>query len=505
MNKEQLSTSYRKYTKLYHLGRCLRIFVFFTFIVLTLILNADNGVTSWSSQHIKNDLSFTDEDYDLFVNVPTIGKVVGSLIFCLLLDHVDRKSLMIGVLCVHSVLFFGMYLYSDKCVLLFIRACIGFLKVFTHIYLPMWVDQFAMKSVQTILMTIIVLTAPLGRAVGLGIGSCLSTENWRSAFMLIGCGVLVIILVLIGVPYQYFSIEFKFSGYDEAVELDDDISLFRKSIAKNSEEADSNGSNNGFVGRIRMLLCNGSYVLSVYARANLLFIYQVIHSFIGDYVINALKSKQQKQILYYYSISSVIGPIFGCLCGGISSSKVGGYEHMSSIYVCLFFSFVTFASVFPLVYSFDYFWFSLSLFLFLFNSSALLPTILGYIISSVPFEQKAIASSLNLFITTVLGNVPGPIVYSFINKSMKSQLPMFAWKCTMFYFFCGFGAVLMGCVFKYKEFNYEMEAIEKKRKKEKTEESKLSVMGFSLDESVRPKLTGAYFQEEELQDIGEDM
>ena len=504
MNKEQLSTSYRKYTKLYHLGRCLRIFIFFTFIILTLILNADNGVTSWASQHIKNDLSFSDDDYELFVNVPTIGRIIGSLIFCFLLNHVDRKSLMISVLCIHSVLFFGVYLYNDKYVLLIIRGCIGFLKVFTHIYIPIWVDQFAMKSVQTILMTIIILTAPLGRAVGFGIGSCLAIENWRSAFMLIGCGVLIIILVLIGVPYQYFSIEFKFSGYDESVELDDDISLFRQSIAK-SNDKESKGNKDSFIGMVSKLLFNGSYILSVYARANLLFIYQVIHSFIGDYVINALKSKQQKQILYYYSISSVIGPIMGCLCGGISTSKVGGYEHMSSIYICMFFSFVTIASVFPLVYSFDYFWFSLSLFLFFFSSSALLPTILGYIISSVTFEQKAIASSLNLFITTVLGNVPGPIVYSFINKSMKSKLPMFAWKCTMFYFFFGFGAVLMACVFRYKEFNHEIEMIQKRKKKEKIEESKLSVMGFSLDESMRPKLTGAYFQEEELQEIGEDM
>ena len=68
----------------------------------------------------------------------------------------------------------------------------------------------------------------------------------------------------------------------------------------------------------------------------------------------------------------------------------------------------------------------------------------------------------------------------------------------MFYFFFGFGAVLMACVFRYKEFNHEIEMIQKRKKKEKIEESKLSVMGFSLDESMRPKLTGAYFQEEEL-------
>lgn len=94
---------------------------------------------------------------------------------------------------------------------------------------------------------------------------------------------------------------------------------------------------------------------------------------------------------------------------------------------------------------------SIGLFSFFFNASAILPTIVGYIISSVPKEHKGAASSLNMLITTLLGNLPGPIVYGFINDKMGETDPTFAWKCVISYYYLGFSIMLIACLFRYRD------------------------------------------------------
>lgn len=76
---------------------------------------------------------------------------------------------------------------------------------------------------------------------------------------------------------------------------------------------------------------------------------------------------------------------------------------------------------------------------------------------------------MNLLITTLLGNLPGPICYGFINDKFKATNPKFAWKCTIFYFFIGFGSILLACYFRYNELSKREEPKEPKRKSRTSE------------------------------------
>lgn len=247
-------------------------------------------------------------------------------------------------------------------------------------------------------------------------------------------------------------------------------------------------------GSMVAILKSGSYIFSAYSRANLLFIFQVIHLFITDYVNNGLQMTDKKQLLYYYGIASVFGPATGGSFGGLISTKVGGYENKNSVFVCIIFGILTLIMIFPLAYATTMLIFSICLFFFFFCSSAILPTIVGYIISSVPKEHKGAGSSLNLLITTLLGNLPGPICYGFINDHFKETNPTFAWKCTMFYYFFGFGSILLACSFRYRDLsNKEEEAAEKDKeaqRKSNTSEHMADVAegaNIELDEIAKPK------------------
>ena len=141
-------------------------------------------------------------------------------------------------------------------------------------------------------------------------------------------------------------------------------------------------------GSMLAILKSGAYIFSTYTRANLLFIFQVIHLFITDYANNGLKVDDTKILLKYYGSASVFGPILGGSFGGLVSTRLGGYEDKKSVWVCIGFGLLTLGAVFPLAFAKDIYIFSISLFCFFFCASAILPTIVGYIISSVPKERR---------------------------------------------------------------------------------------------------------------------
>ena len=66
-------------------------------------------------------------------------------------------------------------------------------------------------------------------------------------------------------------------------------------------------------GSMLAILKSGAYIFSAYTRANLLFIFQVIHLFITDYANNGLKVDDTKILLKYYGSASVFGPTLGAL------------------------------------------------------------------------------------------------------------------------------------------------------------------------------------------------
>ena len=108
----------------------------------------------------------------------------------------------------------------------------------------------------------------------------------------------------------------------------------------------------------------------------------------------------------------------------------------------------------------------IGLFVFFFFASALLPIIGGYIVSSIPKEHKGAGSSLNLLITNLLGNLPGPILFGFLKDKFKDTNPRLPWKIIIHMFILGFFASLGSSFFRYKE----LKKIEDAEKTEKTGE-----------------------------------
>ena len=76
---------------------------------------------------------------------------------------------------------------------------------------------------------------------------------------------------------------------------------------------------------------------------------------------------------------------------------------------------------------------------------------------------------MNLLITNLLGNLPGPILYGFLKDSFKDTNPRLPWKIIIHMFTFGFLCSLGSAYFRY----HDLAKVEEEEKKAKGGEEEL--------------------------------
>jgi MFS family permease len=341
----------------------------------------------------------------------------------------------------------------NKYILYCIRFLIGSVRIYPHIYIPVWVDQFGIKKLKTMMMTIINITSPLGQTVGYVLGTINEPDKWYLNYMIVGGLILGFGSLLLLFPQKFFSAKYNFIGYQEEGKegfVKEAADWKQESFFENGEMKVKKKAE----GRMIEILKNPVYFLSAFVKANCLFCFQVIHLNITSYVIDDLKMPEEEKttrFLPLYGGASVFGPFTGGMFGGLCVSFVGGYENKKSAFFLAGFALVTLLSSWVVIYSNTATFMCIGLFLFFFFASALLPIVAGYVVSSIPREHKGAGSSLNLLITNLLGNLPGPIIYGFLKDNFKDSNPRLPWKVIIHMFTLGFLSALGSAFFRYKQ------------------------------------------------------
>ena len=447
------------------LSRIARFCIFTIFIALSIVMSGDNGVLSSSKKQVRRDLQLDEKGYGFFGSFASAGRMFGSVAFMGLLQTDRRKLLTIVCIFINGSAFFAYSLTFNKYILYCIRFLIGSVRIYPHIYIPVWVDQFGIKKLKTMMMTVINITSPLGQTVGYVLGTINEPDKWYLNYMIVGGLILGFGSLLLLFPTKFFSAKYNFIGYQEegkegfVKEAADwkQVSFFENGEMKVKKKAE---------GRMIEILKNPVYFLSAFVKANCLFCFQVIHLNITSYVIDDLKMPEEEKttrFLPLYGGASVFGPFTGGMFGGLCVSFVGGYENKKSAFFLAGFALVTLLSSWVVIYSNTATFMCIGLFLFFFFASALLPIVAGYVVSSIPKEHKGAGSSLNLLITNLLGNLPGPIIYGFLKDNFKDSNPRLPWKIIIHMFTLGFLSSLGSAFFRYKQLA-KMEEDENKEK-----------------------------------------
>ena len=125
--------------------------------------------------------------------------------------------------------------------------------------------------------------------------------------------------------------------------------------------------------------------------------------------------KQDQQTVFLcYSISSLTAPVIGVLLGGYVLDRFGGYAGPHALNICLTFGSLASLSAIPIPF-FNNFKVVVGLlwFLLLFGG-ALMPAVIGIMISSIPKYLRAFGNSNAQLIQNLLGYFPSPFVYGLV-------------------------------------------------------------------------------------------
>ncbi len=430
------------------LNRYVRLIIFADLFFLSIVMSGDNGVVSSCSEEIKRDLNLSDAEYGLFGSLPGTGRIFGSLIFMFVLSIFDnRKYITLACLCVNGGMFYIYSFTNNKYALYCVRFVIGVVRIYPHIFNDMWVNQFGIQKLKTLMITAFKVSSPLGQTFGYTVGNFIPEGRYAIGFAIIGSSILLLGVVLLFCPSSYFMAKYQFVGYFEEERLvykateKTSHSYFQTGEAKMKKEKKG--------GNILNILVNGAYLTSLYVRANLLFIFQVIHLNIKSYATKGLGGKKE-DLLKYYLPASAFGPTTGGILGGLLATAIGGYQGSNSAYYVFGAATLTLIAIFPVAFSPNLMLLGLSLFGVFFFASAMFPVTEGWAQLALPREHAGAGSSFKMFLTNICGNAAGPIVYGFISDKYKAVNPTLAWKVTMCYYALGYVSAIFACILNYR-------------------------------------------------------
>jgi len=167
-------------------------------------------------------------------------------------------------------------------------------KIYTSIYIAVWVDQFGIKKYKIMMMTINNITVRLGQAVGYGLGALNGPDKWYLNYMIIGSLILGFGNLLLFFPSKYFSNKYNFIGYRKEGEegfVKKVSGCGSTSFFENEELKIRRKKKESLLAALK----NPVYFLSVLAIAIYNFCLQTINSTIFSYIIDVIKMPEEEK------------------------------------------------------------------------------------------------------------------------------------------------------------------------------------------------------------------
>ena len=290
-------------------------------------------------------------------------------------------------------------------------------------------------------------------------------------------------LILLFIPDSYFSGKVYFfkqvGGDDEMVRKDEG----KKSIYSLFERSSNIVTKKGKDGKkpsgasVWLSLFDGVFLFISLARTVVMFIFMAIHYWLGDYFTTVLLIQDKNVKTSTYSVVSLVGPFAGSLLGGtVCQYFAGGYDKKNSIYVCLFFSFLTGISGSIIPEFTNFYIFAVALFCFFFFANGMMPILIGISFNCVPNTLRGSAYSINTLLCTCLGNFPSTIIYGKINDIYKDTDRRMAMRCVTNYIWVNFILLILTGIF--------MKRKDGKDKEGEQRPSKVSDVGVGMEGST---------------------
>ena len=191
------------------------------------------------------------------------------------------------------------------------------------------------------------------------------------------------------------------------------------------------------------------YTCSVIGISNAYFIVTGIQFWISDY-LRIVIGLDENTVYILFSIVSVTAPTLGVFTGGKVSEMLGGYTGKHALLLAWVIALFGSIVAIPIPYIDNFYALGCLLWLELFVGGALLPTLIGLMISCIPKKLRNIGNSLALFMQNLLGYIPAPVLYGFINNHSGGKKSRNGMKMLGFSSLVGLASVSFAYIVQYR-------------------------------------------------------
>ena len=286
-----------------------RNIIFVVLVLVSIFSSCDGGIIPQQNSIIKKNFEDDNEEkVGLFGSIDYIGRIVGSLIFTIIMGKMNRKMILIITLLFKALTLFAPIISGKYTLNLIARCLSGISQVFYPTYLPVWCDQYAKKSRKTIWVTLVQIGNPLGIIIGYGLGMiCGENENedqingWRLAFPLEGITLIIFAVIIYFFDKIYFSE--KFVLVEDSKGKEEELSEEKKQVSLFSN-----------IGKI---LSNKIFMFSSLCNSVAFFGIGVVQYFGDKYMKLVLKIGDSVRFILF-GFLCLFGPTTGMVVGRIA-------------------------------------------------------------------------------------------------------------------------------------------------------------------------------------------
>ena len=358
------------------------------------------GILSSCITQIKFELKLSDEAYGMFGTINGFGSLLGSIIFTLIIETVNHKTLIITVLIINCICHFAFYLKLSYNILLFSRFLSGFVTIFCFTYFPMWVDKFGINNWVNCMQTTVQVSKTFGNILGYFIFYILGSRKWNYGFLIESILVTIFVFFMHLIPNDYY--DKKYIDIERVKEIKTNINIY-----SGTEEKET---------ILKDIFCNIPYLLLGLYKGNRFFIYVAIQFWFSNYLQTTLLVKERQVIFFSYSLTMIFASFIGNIFGGLILNLIGGPNSKHSFIAMFILQLISviFGFFSNKINSIFYFNSMMSLYNFFNFASGMITISAGFAI--MPKTIKGIANGIFAVLLNLMAFLPAPYGYAYIKR-----------------------------------------------------------------------------------------
>ena len=453
-----------------------RTVIFICLVIVATLSSCDGGIIPQQNIKINDDFDTNGEhQVGLFGSIDYIGRVIGAIIFTIIMGKMNRKMMLVVTLIFKGITLFIPIFTINYYINIVARCLSGLSQVFYPTYLPVWCDQYGKKSSRAIMVMVVQIGNPIGIILGYGLSmvcqwiELFGMNGWRTSFAIEGIILIVCAVFIVFFDDIYFS--------EKLVLVDD---------SKGKIETKSNENESNLIGNVCKIICNKIFLFSSICNSVAFFGIGVVQ-FFGDKYMEVVLEIDSSIRFIFFGLLCLLGPTCGMVFGGIICSKLGGYTKKNSMtFIIISMALASIISMFIACHT-NIVLFIIAAWTYLFAIGAVIPPISGLIISCLDNNLRGDGFSICNFLNNLIGNFLSSYVYSLIvdafaleNKEEDAKYTdkyRYAWMISMGYNFVGLLFVIIAGIFRYRiegdlsdnPTNEEKDEKEEEEEKEKDE------------------------------------